>query len=55
LKLRTEEVKTLKAENASKPPTAIPLHILLSSEIIQDLDRKEAFCREKSLVTASQY
>lgn len=28
LKLRTEEVKTLKAENASKPVTAIPLNTL---------------------------
>lgn len=26
LKLRTEEVRTLKAENASKPATAIPLN-----------------------------
>lgn len=26
--MRTEEVKTSKAENASKPPTAIPLNVL---------------------------
>uniref|UniRef100_A0A8C9FRZ6 Uncharacterized protein n=1 Tax=Pavo cristatus TaxID=9049 RepID=A0A8C9FRZ6_PAVCR len=29
LKLRTEEVKTLKSENASKTPAALPLNVLL--------------------------
>lgn len=52
LKLRTEEVKTLKAENASKTPAATPL-TYCSSGIIQDLAMKETFCWDKSLLTGS--